>query len=119
MKFEEKTEDAEDEDGEDVVYETPDFAYLGDGGSPQLLTISRTMKAANLQLQRFDFEDSVVICLREAGIIDGSRTNACVSALVKGSGRFDWRVSVGCGFGYTPRYCPNRFSPRGRLLEVI
>jgi hypothetical protein len=91
MKFEEKTEAAEDSDDSDAVYETPDFTYLGDGGSPQLLVISRTMKAANLQLQRFDLEDSVVIYLRGAGSIDGSRTNACVSALVKGSGRFNWR----------------------------
>jgi hypothetical protein len=91
MKFEEKTEDAEDSGDEDVVYESPDLTYLGDGGSPQLLTISRTMKAANRQLQRFDLEDSVVIYLREAGMIDGSRTNTCVSALVKGGGRFDWR----------------------------
>jgi hypothetical protein len=53
MKFEEKTEAAEDSDDEDVIYEMPDFSYLGDGGSPQLLTISRTMKAANQQLQRF------------------------------------------------------------------
>lgn len=89
MKFEEKTEDAEDSDDEDVVYETPDFTYLGDSGSPQLLTISRTMKAANLKLQRFDLENSIVIYLQEAGIIDGSCTYACVSALVKGGGRFD------------------------------
>jgi hypothetical protein len=91
MKFEERTEDAEDSDDSDVVYENPDFTYLGDGGSPQLLTISRTMKAANRQLQRFDFEDSVVIYLRDAGMIDGSRTNTCVSTLVKGGGHFDWR----------------------------
>lgn len=91
MKFEEKTEDAEDPDGEEVVYEIPDFTYLGVGGSPQVLTINRTMKAANMQLQRFNLEDSVVIYLREAGMVDGSRKNACVSSLVKGSGRFDWR----------------------------
>ena len=30
MKFKEKTEHAEDSDDEDVVYETPDFTYLGD-----------------------------------------------------------------------------------------
>jgi hypothetical protein len=49
------------------------------------------MEAANPQLQPFDLEDSVVIYLQEAGMIDGSRKNACVSALIKGGGRFDWR----------------------------
>jgi len=91
MKSEENADAAKYPGEEDEVYETLDFTYLGDGGSPQLLTISRTMKAANPQLQRFDFEDSMVIYLREAGLVDGSLTNTCVSALVKGGGRFGWR----------------------------
>jgi hypothetical protein len=86
MKFTEKTDAAED-----TIYESPDFTYLGEGGSPQLLTISRAMKAANRQVQRFDFEDTVVIYLREAGMMDGSRTNTCVNALVKDTKQFDWK----------------------------
>ncbi|OBT94395.1 hypothetical protein VE01_07774 [Pseudogymnoascus verrucosus] len=40
--------------------------YLGVGSSPQVLTINRAMKAANMQLQRFNLEDSLVIYVREA-----------------------------------------------------
>lgn len=43
------------------------------------------------QTDNFDLEDRVVIYVRKSGMIDGSRTNACASALVKDGGRFDWR----------------------------
>ncbi|KAI9050605.1 hypothetical protein LZ554_005764 [Drepanopeziza brunnea f. sp. 'monogermtubi'] len=77
-------------------YETIDYnQHLGDDGpSPEEINLSMYLTSTYIGVEKYAFDHTVSIQIRESGEFDGSLPNQCVSEMLKGKQGYNWKGPI-------------------------